>query len=214
MRPTSHRHRQRPASLTGPPVRLPRALDGLAEAWWAATPRARLLIGLLAVLLVLAAGIGHLAATPYGPPTTVLVATRDLSPGERLVAADLRRRTVPADLVPMGALDSADGVLAATLPEGAIATDHHLGDGGWAAGLPAGRAAVAVPAERLPALTPGTRVQLVGTDHDGRGVILGNSAVVLAAELEDIWFAVDADDAVAITAAGAVGALAVVVLPP
>ena len=195
-------------------MRLPPALDALAERWWAATPRARLLVGLLAVLTLLAAGVGHLAAAPYGHPTTVLVATRDLHPGHRLEAHDLRRRTVPEDLVPAGALDAPEGVLASTLPAGAIATDRHLDEGGWAAGLPPGRAAVAVPSERLPALTPGTRVELVSADHDGRGVVLGRDGVVLAAEMEEVWFAVDAEDAVSITAAGQVGALAVIVLPP
>ncbi|MFP4235205.1 MAG: SAF domain-containing protein, partial [Nitriliruptoraceae bacterium] len=96
--------------LDGPPVTWPRPLDLLAERWWAARPRARTALGLLVVLLLLAAGTGHVAATPYGPPTSVLVATRDLGPGEALTDADLARRTVPADLVPSGALEQAEGV--------------------------------------------------------------------------------------------------------
>lgn len=193
----------------------PRALDALAERWWAARPRTRLVLGLTLALLVVAAGTGHVAATPYGPPTVVLVAARDLDPGASLTDRDLTRRTLPADLVPAGALERPEGVLRAALPEGAVATDRHLGDGGWAAGLPAGRVAVAVPAERLPGLTPGTRARLVGADHDGRATVLGEDAVVLGVEeLGSVWFAVDAGDAVAITGAAAVGALAVVVLPP
>jgi pilus assembly protein CpaB len=196
-------------------VAWPRPLDALAERWWAARPRTRLALGLVVVLLVIAAGTGHVAATPYGPPTVVLVAARDLAPGAPLTDADLMRRTMPADLVPAGALLRPDGVLAAALPAGAVATDRHLGDGGWAAGLPEGRVAVAVPAERLPQLTPGTRARLVGADHDGRATVLGEDAVVLGAEeLGSVWFAVNAGDAVAITGAAAVGALAVVVLPP
>lgn len=168
-----------------------------------------------AALLVVAAGTGHVAATPYGPPTVVLVAARDLGPGEVLTESDLTRRTVPADLVPAGALRRSEGVLAAALPAGAVATDRHLGDGGWAAGLPAGRVAVAVPAERLPTLTPGSRARLVGTDLDGRATVLAEDAVVLGTEeLGSVWFAVDATDAVAVTGAAAVGGLAVVVLPP
>lgn len=204
----------RPTALVGPLPALPRALDTVSERWWAAAPRTRLLLGLLTVLSLLAAGVGHLAATPYGHPTTVLVASRDLYPGDRLEPQDLRRRTVPAELVPAGALETAHGVLAAALPAGAIATDRHLGEGGWAAGLPAGRAAVAVPSERLPSLTPGSRVDLLHADHEGRGVILGRDAVVLATEVEEVWFGVDAEDAVAISAAGQIGALAVIVLPP
>ncbi len=204
----------RPTALVGPLPTLPRALDAVSERWWAATPRTRLLFGLLVAVAVVAAGVGHLAAAPYGHPTTVLVATRDLLPGERLHAQDLRRRTVPEELVPDGALTSAEGVLAAALPAGAIATDRHLGEGGWAAGLPEGRAAVAVPSERLPALTPGSRVELIAADHEGRGEVIGRDAVVLAAEVEEVWFGVDATDAVAISAAGQAGALAVIVLPP
>ena len=173
-----------------------------------------MLLGLLAALSLLAAGVGHLAAAPYGHPTTVLVASRDLYPGEHLEPHDLQRRTVPAELVPAGALEDAHGVLAAALPAGAIATDRHLGEGGWAAGLPPGRAAVAVPSERLPTLTPGSRVDLLRADHDGHGVLLGRDAIVLASEVEEVWFALDAEDAIAVSAAGQIGALAVVVLPP
>ncbi len=205
---------RRPTPLSGPPVVLPTWLDHLAERWWAASPRARLAVTLLATIALLAAALGHAAATPYGPPTTVLVATRDLAPGDPLSAADLRRRTIPRDLVPDGALGRAEGVLAAALPAGAIATDRHLGDGGVVANLPAGRVAVAVAAERLPTLTAGMRADLIGADHDGRATVLGRDAVVWAVEVDTVWFAVDAGDAVAVTGAAAIGSLAVVVLPP
>lgn len=192
----------------------PGPLDAIAERWWAARPRTRMALGLAGLLLLLAAGTGHVAATPYGPPTVVLVAARDLLPGEPLTDHELTRRVMPADLVPAGALGHPGGTLGAVLPAGAVATDRHLGDGGWAAGLPAGRVAVAVPAERLPGLTAGTRARLVGADHDGRAQVLAEDAVVLGVEeLGSVWFAVDASDAVAITGAAAVGALAVVVLP-
>jgi hypothetical protein len=205
---------RRPTPLSGPPVVLPAWLDHLAERWWAATPRTRTAVALLVTIALLAAALGHAAATPYGPPTTVLVATRDLTPGDPLTAGDVRRRTVPRDLVPAGALDRAEGVLAAALPAGAVATDRHLGDGGVAANLPAGRVAVAVDSERLPTLSAGTRADLVGADHDGRATVLGRDAIVWAVELDTVWFSVDAGDAVAVTGAAAIGNLAVVVLPP
>lgn len=211
---TLPRRRHRPGSLPGPPLALPRPLDALAERWWAATPRARSAVGLLAVIALLAAAAGHATATPYGPPSTVLVAARDLPPGRVLTDGDLRARSMPSDLVPDGALGNAEGVLAAMLPRGAVATDRHLGDGGWAAGLPADRAAVAVAAEQVPRLTAGTRVALVGSDHDGRATTLGRDAVVIAADAEAVWFSVDIAEAVDVTGAGATGNLAVVVLPP
>ncbi|MFO7960759.1 MAG: SAF domain-containing protein [Nitriliruptoraceae bacterium] len=212
--PTLPRRHQRLRALPGPPLPLPRALDRLAERWWAATPRARSALGLLIAVAILAAAAGHATATPYGPPRTVLVATRDLSPGQVLTDADLRPRSMPSDLVPDGALGTAAGVLAAMLPRGAVATARHLGDGGWAAGLPTGRAAVAVAIEQLPPLTAGTRVALVGNDHDGRAATLGRDAVVLAVEPETVWFSVEVGEAVDVTGAAAIGRLAVVVLPP
>jgi pilus assembly protein CpaB len=212
--PSHSRQRLRGRALPGPPVPLPRLLDDLAERWWDATPRGRGAVGLLIGVAVLAAAAGHATATPYGPPTTVLVATRDLPPGQVLTEDDLRPRSMPSGLVPDGALHAADGVLAAMLPTGAVATAQHLGDGGWAAALPADRAAVAVATDQLPPLAAGTRVALVGTDHDGRTVTLGADAVVLAVEPEAAWFSVDVSDAADITGAAAVGTLAVVVLPP
>jgi len=206
--------RQRPRALPGPPLPLPRALDALAEGWWAATPRARGALGLLLTLAMLAAAAGHATTTPYGPPTAVLVATRDLPPGRMLSDGDLRARSMPRDLVPEGALADAEGVLAAMLPRGAVATERHLGDGGWASGLPADRAAVAVAADQLPRLTAGSRVALVGSDLDGRATTLGRDAVVLAVDADAVWFSVDLAEAVDVTAAGAAGNLAVVVLPP
>ena len=170
--------------------------------------------GVLVTVVLLAAAIGHAAATPYGPPTTVLVATRDLLPGDVLTDADLRRRTVPRDLIPDGALRRADGVLAAALPRGAIATDRHLAEGGVTASLPVGRVAVAVASERLPTLTAGMRADLVGADHDGRATTLGRDAIVLAVEVDTVWFAVGAEEAVDVTGAATIGSLAVVVLPP
>jgi len=166
------------------------------------------------VVAIVAAAAGHATATPYGPPRTVLVATRDLSPGHVLTDADLRPRSMPEDLVPHGALDVAAGVLAALLPRDAVATTRHLGDGGWAAGLPADRAAIAVAVDQLPPLTAGTRVALVGNDRQGRAAILGRDAVVLAVEPEAVWFSVEVGAAVDVTGAAAVGSLGVVVLPP
>ncbi len=200
--------------LPGPPLPLPRALDGLAERWSAASPRARSALSLLVGVVVLAAAAGHATVTPYGPPTTVLVAARDLTPGLALTEDDLRPRSMPSDLVPEGALDAADGVLAALVPRGAVVTLQHLGDGGWASGLPADRAAVAVAADQLPPLAAGTRVALVGSGHDGGATMLGRDAVVLAVESEAVWFSVDAGEAVDVTGAAAIGNLAVVVLPP
>ena len=203
-----------PRGLQGAPLPLPRALDPLSEWWWRASPRTRTAIGLVAIVAVLAAGIGHAAASPYGRPTPVLVATRDLLPGEVPVAGDLEQVSIPSTLVPTAATLEPSGVVSHALPTGAILTERHLGDGGWAASVPAGRVAVPVGADQLPALTPGTRLDVVGAGADGHGRRLSAGAVVLSAPGDQVWLSVLADDAVAVSAAATAGALAVVVLPP
>ncbi len=203
-----------PRVLHGAPLRLPRALDATAEWWWRATPRTRALFGALAVVAVLAAGIGHAAASPYGPPTPVLIATRDLLPGEAPGPGDLERVSVPSALVPTAATTEPGGVISHALPTGAILTSRHLGDGGWAASLPAGRVAVPVRAAELPPLTPGTHLDVIGAGADGQGRRLSAEVVVLSAVDDQVWLSIGAEDAVAVSAAASAGALAVVVLPP
>lgn len=186
----------------------------MSEWWWRATPRTRALLGGLAALVVFAAGIGHAAASPYGPPTPVLIATRDLLPGEPPAPGDLERVSVPSTLVPPAATLEPTGVVSHALPAGAILTERHLGDGGWAASLPAGRVAVPVRAEELPPLDPGTHLDVIGAGADGQGRRLSAGVVVLSAVGDQVWLSIKAADAVAVSAAASVGGLAVVVLPP
>ena len=195
-------------------MRLPRALDAASEWWWRATPRTRALLGVLAVVAVLAAGIGHAAASPYGPPTPVLIATRDLLPGEAPGPGDLERVSIPSALVPTAATLEPTGVVSHALPTGAILTERHLGDGGWAASLPAGRVAVPVRAEQLPPLNPGTHLDVIGAGADGQGRRPSTGVVVLSATGDQVWLSIEAGDAVGVSAAASVGGLAVVVLPP
>ncbi len=203
-----------PRVLVGAPLRLPRALDAAAEWWWRATPRTRVLLGALAVVAVLAAGIGHAAASPYGPPTPVLIATRDLLPGETPGPDDLERVSIPSALVPSAAALETGGVISHALPTGAILTSRHLGEGGWAASLPPGRVAVPVRVEELPPLTPGSHLDVIGAGADGQGRRLSADVVVLSAGDDQVWLSIGAEDAVAVSGAASAGALAVVVLPP
>ncbi len=203
-----------PRVLVGAPLRLPRTLDAASEWWWRATPRSRALLGVLAVIVVLAAGIGHAAASPYGPPTPVLIATRDLLPGEAPGPGDLERVSIPRALVPAAATLEPGGVVSHALPTGAVLTTQHLDDGGWAASLPAGRVAVPVRAEELPPLSPGTHLDVIGAGADGQGRRLSADVVVLSAVGDQVWLSTAAGDAVAVSAAASAGALVVVVLPP
>lgn len=136
--------------LDGPHVALPRPVDGFAERVARLRPRARaLLLALLAVAAV--AGVQLRVASAEsrwgGPPVTALVTTRDLPVGR---APDgLRRRDLPPDAVPSGAVASvpAGATLALALPEGSVLTAAHLDHRGPAAGLEPDVRAVPFPVE-------------------------------------------------------------------
>jgi Flp pilus assembly protein CpaB len=208
MLPRTRRH------LAGHPVVLPPALDRLAEAWWRATPRTRLTVGVVAFALLVTAGIAHAAASPDGPPVEVWVASRDLQPGDRLGDGDVQRRTWPSRFAPQGVLDDPTGTVVAPLPAGAVVTDRHLGDDPLAASVPDGHVAVGVPVDQLPAVAAGTRVDLVGAGPDGTGTHLATDAVVVHTDGETIWIAVASTVAVEVSAAVATATLAAVVRPP
>jgi pilus assembly protein CpaB len=200
--------------LAGPPFALPAPLDRLAEAWWRATPRARTAVAVAGATTLVTLGVGQAASSPYGPPTTVQVAVRDLAVGELAAPGDLRRTSWPRDLVPEDAVDAPGGTLRAPLPRGAVLTGAHLGGGGPAADLPAGRVAVPIAHDALPVLDPGTRLDLVGLHPDGSVTTLTTDAVVIHVDATDAWLSIDDADAVAVSAAGAAGAIAAVVRPP
>lgn len=208
---------RRPRSLDrldGPPFALPRLLDRASEAWWSLSPRLRAVAIALAAGAIVVLGLSHAAATPYGPPTTVLVATRDLPAGHQLTRDDLRRTTWPTDLAPPDRLERAEGRLAGALPEGLPATRRHVADDGVAAGLPDGSAAVPIPIDGLPTLSVGNRVEVVGRDLDGRAIVLAQTGSVVAIDDADVWLAIPTAQAADVAAAGASGTVTVVVLPP
>jgi hypothetical protein len=197
-----------------PPV-LPPALDRASERWWRTPPRVRASVLLAALALLLAAGTVRLASSPWGPPVAVLVATRDVPLGASLGPDAVRATEWPARLVPPGALDEVAGSVAiAPVTEGSVLTDRLVGEGGLGAALPEGTAAVAVPGELVPVLSPGARLDLVGAELDGRGVALATAATVLTDDGEHVWLAVDHHQAPAVAAAAAAGTITVVVLPP
>jgi Flp pilus assembly protein CpaB len=204
--------------LDGAPVALPPRLDRLSERWFAARPRTRaaLLAGVAGLLLLV--GATHLVASPFGPPQTVLLATRDLPVGHPLSPSDLRSTGWPRELVPTGALTARAAVegrtVRAPLPEGAVATDRHLGDLGMADLLPGGRAGVPVSLDLLPALEPGTRLDLVGRDVHGQPIALAADALVIGDDGDAVWLAVAPDQAPGVAAAAAAGVLTTVVRAP
>lgn len=199
--------------LAGPPFALPAVLDGVAEAWWRARPRTRVVAGASIVLLTLLAGIAHAASAPDGPPVSVWVARRDLLPGEVIGDAEVERRSWPADLVPDGVVERPAGTVTALLPRGAVVTDRHLGELGIVASVPRDRVAVAVPVDQLPALAAGSRVHLVGPGPDGGGVLLASNATVVAHDGEAVWISIDPEASLVVSAAVASATITAVVLP-
>lgn len=213
---TRHRPSRRTAGGRGP-IALPTAVDAISERWWRLSPRTR--TGLLALLVVLAlALVGRGATTsPWGPPREVLVAATDLDAGHRLAPSDLRPARWPARLVPHDALAAdalpPDARLVRATTAGAVVTRRHV-TAGIAGLLQAGEAAVAVPLDGLPTVTPGDRVDVVASTPDGTGRRLATDAAVLAADPAFLWLAVDADAVDPIAAAGAAGRLTLALRPP
>lgn len=202
--------------LDGPPVALPPALDRLSERWWSLRPRHRALAVVVLAAVVVLVGPVRLVASPHGPPTSVLVATRDLPVGHELVADDLRPATWPRDLVPDGATTEARGTVTGPLPRGGVVTSAHLAPpgSGVAAAVPTGRVAVTIPADLLPPLPAGAHLDLVAPDPDGLPRVAASSATVVAVEGELVWVAVDPPEGPAVAAAAARGQVVAILRPP
>jgi Flp pilus assembly protein CpaB len=203
----------RSRSLPTGPLVLPARLDAWSDRWWALAPRVRVTVCVVLALAVVTAGALRGLTSPYGPPTQVLVATRDLSRGEVADRTALREATWPADLVPVGATLDADGDLTAALPEGAVLTAGHLTEDGIGGLTEPGRAAVPVPVEQVAELPVGTRLEVIVSDADGHGRTLAADAEVVAGDAVSRWISVDRDAAAEVAAAALRGTLAVAVLP-
>jgi hypothetical protein len=202
--------------LDGPPFALPQALDRLSERWWSLQPRSRAVAVAVVAVAIALMGPARLAASPHGPPTPVLVATRDLAVGHELTPDDLQRTTWPRDLVPDSAAAESRGTVTGPLPRGAVATVAHLAPpgSGIAASLPPGRAAVTIPVELLPPLPAGAHIDLVAPDADGTPQVVASAATVVTSEAELVWVAVDVVEAPGVAAATARGQVVAVLRPP
>ena len=109
-----------------------------------------------------------------GPPTSVVVAARDVSRGVELTDDVLSTATLPSRFVPPGALRDparAVGRIAVTdLAEGEVVTQLRLsgGSAGRIASLvPAGMRAVQVPVAATVGVEPGDRVDVLATFGGG-----------------------------------------------
>lgn len=196
------RHLLPPRLLDGPLPSLPRPLDGLSERWWALSPRLRVLAGALAAMSVLALLTVETGRSPHGPDVPVLVAARDLPAGHALGPDDLVGRPWPRDLLPEEAGTTPTGTLTGPVPAGMPVTPSMVADGGVAALVEEGAAAVALPAETLSEDSLGARVDLVAPGGDGATRVVTRDARVLHFDDHRVWVEVAATDAAEVASAG------------
>lgn len=167
-------------------VRLARI--GLRLSGW---PRRALAAVLLvaAVLVALRPSGPRTVQAPSGPARDVAVATRDLSAGTVLAAADLRTVSMPAGIVPGGAVTRPATVIgrvaAGPVRRGETITDARVVGPGLTAGLrPGGTAAVPVRVadpEAAAIVRAGDQVDVLGTAVGADGTAPARDAVEIAA---------------------------------
>jgi len=158
--------------------------SGRRAVWRRARLRRVLAAALVGLAAWLVAGAVLPDPTPVGVP--VLVSVRDLPPGHRMVASDLRVDHWPEPIRPASALQepgtAIDATLASGLGAGEAVTTSRLRGSGLLSGLPAGMVAAHVP------LTdPGAAALAHAGDHvdlisSPSGTVLGQDVIVLAVD--------------------------------
>jgi Flp pilus assembly protein CpaB len=161
------------------------------------------LVGLLAAVtagvVVDRSAAADAARRRWGEARSVLVATHDLSPGSELGPDDARVERWPVALVPRDALSAVGtgAIVAAPMAAGEPLVRRRLGrvgTGPVAGLLPEGTRGVSVPAEAPPPVRPGDRVDVVGVDPAGGGVVIATSALVVRVDERSVVIAVGLDD--------------------
>lgn len=196
------------AMANGPLPRLPGPLDDVAEAWWGLPTRVRLLATAVVVALVVLGLTLRSSTSPWGRPTTVVVAARAAAPGDPLVATTT---TWPADLVPADALTTPrDGIANRAVRAGEVLTRADVA-GDLSHLLTTDEVAMTISGAP-PGLPATAHLVLLGTDFDGVGRRLGG-ARLLSRDDETTWVAVDRGVAPAVAAALSTGQVTVAVAP-
>lgn len=199
LHPLRTRSRHLGSLLRGPLPRLPAPLDRVAEGWWRLPPRARPVAVLVAVVLVLSGLVARARTSPWGPPVRVLVAAGDLSGGDPVRAV---ATTWPRDLVPSDHLATTpDGVATRPVRAGEVLTEIHVA-ATRSDLLESDEVALAI--DRELGLPPGAPVDVLGTDFDGRGRLLGHGRMLAVDETRS-WIAVSRAAAPAMAAGLASG---------
>lgn len=206
------RWRDRLDPLAGPAPAWPAPIDRLADRWAASGARTRLAAAVaLAATTAIVTGLGS-------EPTVVTVTARvDLPAGSALHDGLLTTAELPRSLVPPDAETDVSSVSGQVLRHPIAAGHPILGRAlvtGLDAALAPGRVAVALPAELVPELAPGQRLDVVGADTNGVPQVLAADAVVLRVDVDGVWVEVDRSASAALGHAIAWGGLTVAVLPP
>jgi Flp pilus assembly protein CpaB len=196
-------------------------------------PRARklLVVTLAALSGVAVTGVvqrAEGAAAAWGDRVPVLVAARDLEPGERLDTGNTRLVVRPAPTVPDGALSElpAEGRrLAQAVFDGEVVRSERLAPAGLsalAARLPPGTRAMAVPVEPglVPALVVGDRVDVLvalSAEAAGDGLpgfALASDVLVVAVDEAAVTIAIPTDTAPRLAVAFGAGAVTLALAGP
>lgn len=208
-----------PIRLDGPAPAWPRPVDVALE-WWAGLPaRARAALRAGVAVLVAVAVTGGLVEGPWGPPVPVVVARRDIDAGGPVTAADVELSRRPAGLVPDDALTElgalpAEAITTGHVPAGTVVSLRALSSGGPAGAAGPGTAVVPVPAEALPPLPIGTRLDLAVAGPDGASEVVARDATLVADDGTWRWLRIERS-AVGVVARGITDAtLVAAVLPP
>lgn len=208
-----------PFRLHGPAPAWPRPLDAALE-WWAGLPtRARVALRAAAAVVVAVAVAGGLVQGPWGAPAPVVVTARDVAAGAPLTPGDLEVARRPRGLVPPDALTDpatvpTDAIADGHLPAGTVLTHRAVSAGGPGGAATPGTAVVPVPADALPPLPIGTRLDLAVAGFDGTTRIVARDAALVADDGTWRWLRIERD-AVGEVARGITDAtLVAAVLPP
>lgn len=174
----------------GPRTLAPMLRDRLLDAWNGGWSRTVLLRRAVAgVLVLLAAALALVNGSGSDPGVAIVVASRDLAPGDTLDARAVRVVSSPSALVPDGTVTSVDAVagrvLAAPLRRGEPVTDVRVTGAALARSVSGASGAVSVPIrlsdpDVAALLYPGAMVDVVTLgERQDQPVVLARGARVL-----------------------------------
>ena len=225
---------RRPAD-TARTTRWPDALADLRSTRLHRAGRRALRTRSLAIVLAVGAGLlthgqwirGQQLRNDWGSRRIVLVAARDLSPGDPLDTSSIRTAEVPTSAVPGRAVERVEpgrrAVRSVTIGEILVEDDvAPAASGPLAARLPAGHTGVAVVlADDAPAIGPGDVVDVVAAPEpfvddagSGEATVVARSAVVIDIRDDSVTLAVADDEATRVAQRALVGPVGLTVRRP